>query len=352
MLRRMDQAPPIVAVKGEPNVFALPAVAIVGARNASLAGIKFARNLAAEIGARGLCHRLRPGARHRHGGASGQSRDRHDRRAGRRARPPLPARKHRALPGDRRARRRGHLGNAVRLGAARQGFSAPQPADRRPVARAGRHRGGQPLRLADQRAAGRRNGTAGLRGARLAARPARRRLQQAAQGRRHPGHRSAATCSTRSRPPPACSRCGRSPRSRRIFRRRRRPATDDRARVVEALGPTPIGVDEIIRHTGLHAAQVFTILLELDLAGRLERHAGGARVADLHRRLGSCSISPTARTWTLRRCGSAVPAPRQSGLASCGDTDCVSRAGPTREDAASRRSSRPQSKRFGAWSIG
>ena len=37
----------------------------------------------------------------------------------------------------------------------------------------------------------------------------------------------------------------------------------------------PIGVDGIIRHTGLHTAQVFTILLELDLAGRLERHAGG-----------------------------------------------------------------------------
>jgi DNA processing protein len=32
----------------------------------------------------------------------------------------------------------------------------------------------------------------------------------------------------------------------------------------------------LIRHTGLHPAQVFMILLELDLAGRLERHAGGA----------------------------------------------------------------------------
>jgi DNA processing protein len=46
--------------------------------------------------------------------------------------------------------------------------------------------------------------------------------------------------------------------------------------VIEALGPVPVGVDEIIRHTGLHPAQVFMILLELDLAGRLERHAGGA----------------------------------------------------------------------------
>ena len=41
------------------------------------------------------------------------------------------------------------------------------------------------------------------------------------------------------------------------------------------IGPTPVPVDEIIRHTGLHPAQVFMVLLELDLAGRLERHAGG-----------------------------------------------------------------------------
>jgi len=54
------------------------------------------------------------------------------------------------------------------------------------------------------------------------------------------------------------------------------PGDDDRAKVLEALGPTPVSTDEIIRHTGLHPAQVALILLELDLAGRLERHSGGA----------------------------------------------------------------------------
>ena len=55
------------------------------------------------------------------------------------------------------------------------------------------------------------------------------------------------------------------------------PAEDgDRDRVIESLGTTPVAVDDIIQHTGLHPAQVFMILLELDLAGRLERHAGGA----------------------------------------------------------------------------
>ena len=60
------------------------------------------------------------------------------------------------------------------------------------------------------------------------------------------------------------------------FRLRSAAGEAERDRVVEALGPTPVSVDELIRHTGLHPAQVFMILLELDLAGRLERHAGGA----------------------------------------------------------------------------
>ena len=53
-------------------------------------------------------------------------------------------------------------------------------------------------------------------------------------------------------------------------------ATDrDRARVTDLLGPVPVGVDEIIRQAALVPAVVQTVLLELELAGRLERHAGG-----------------------------------------------------------------------------
>jgi DNA processing protein len=48
----------------------------------------------------------------------------------------------------------------------------------------------------------------------------------------------------------------------------------DRARVIEALGPTPVEIDTIIRFTGLRPATVHLVLLELDLAGRLERHPG------------------------------------------------------------------------------
>ncbi|MBS1166758.1 MAG: hypothetical protein H6R00_2783 [Proteobacteria bacterium] len=45
-----------------------------------------------------------------------------------------------------------------------------------------------------------------------------------------------------------------------------------RAAVIEALGPAPVSVDDIISHTGLSSSVVSVILLELDLAGRIERH--------------------------------------------------------------------------------
>ncbi len=48
----------------------------------------------------------------------------------------------------------------------------------------------------------------------------------------------------------------------------------ERQSVLGLLGPTPIGVDDLIRLSELTPAQVITILLELELAGRLDRHAG------------------------------------------------------------------------------
>lgn len=53
-------------------------------------------------------------------------------------------------------------------------------------------------------------------------------------------------------------------------------ATDnDRQRIVVLLGPVPVPVDEIIRQASMAPAIVQTVLLELELAGRLDRHAGG-----------------------------------------------------------------------------
>lgn len=53
------------------------------------------------------------------------------------------------------------------------------------------------------------------------------------------------------------------------------PDDDARSVIVSALGPTPVEIDDIIRHTGLSPSAVYLVLLELDLAGRLHRHAGG-----------------------------------------------------------------------------
>jgi DNA processing protein len=53
------------------------------------------------------------------------------------------------------------------------------------------------------------------------------------------------------------------------------PSNDKRARIVGLLGPTPVPIDDLIRLSGSSPAVVRTVLLELDLAGRLERHGGG-----------------------------------------------------------------------------
>ena len=51
--------------------------------------------------------------------------------------------------------------------------------------------------------------------------------------------------------------------------------TELRQRILELLGPSAAPVDEIVRLSGASPGEVQLILLELDLAGRLERHAGG-----------------------------------------------------------------------------
>jgi DNA processing protein len=46
----------------------------------------------------------------------------------------------------------------------------------------------------------------------------------------------------------------------------------ERSIVIGALGPSPVDIDELIRATGVETRKVHIILLELDLAGRLQRH--------------------------------------------------------------------------------
>jgi DNA processing protein len=52
---------------------------------------------------------------------------------------------------------------------------------------------------------------------------------------------------------------------------------DDRARaqIVTLLGPAPVNLDDLVRLSGFSPAVVRTVILELELAGRIERQAGG-----------------------------------------------------------------------------
>jgi DNA processing protein len=59
------------------------------------------------------------------------------------------------------------------------------------------------------------------------------------------------------------------------------PSDSERDRIIDALGATPVEIDDIIRHTGCSAQAVYLVLLELDLAGRLHRHPAGLVSLDL-----------------------------------------------------------------------
>ena len=56
------------------------------------------------------------------------------------------------------------------------------------------------------------------------------------------------------------------------------PGEDERSRIVSLLGPSPTSIDDLVRLSNTSPAIVRTVLLELELAGRLERH-GGALVS-------------------------------------------------------------------------
>ncbi|MER9721863.1 MULTISPECIES: DNA-processing protein DprA [unclassified Mesorhizobium] len=275
MLKNMDNPPPLIAVKGEAAVFRLPAVAIVGARNASLAGIKMARMLAADLGRDGYVI------------VSGLAR------------------------GIDTAAHQGSLSTGT-VGVLAGGLDVPYPPENIGLCEDIAERGGavisempfgwQPRaqdfprrnRLVASAALGlvvieaaQRSGS--LISARLAGEMG--RLVFAVPGSpldpRCAGSngllKDGATLVTEAADVSGAIAPLAGTRTRSIappekapdFSATPPPGEDERSGVIEVLGPTPVGVDEIIGHTGLNAAQVSMVLLELDLAGRIERHAGG-----------------------------------------------------------------------------
>ncbi len=53
------------------------------------------------------------------------------------------------------------------------------------------------------------------------------------------------------------------------------PAAGERERIVEALGAAPISMDDLVAHAGSSLGSAHLAILELDLAGRIERHPDG-----------------------------------------------------------------------------
>lgn len=274
LLSRIDHPPPLIAVAGEAAVFALPAVAIVGARNASVNGIRFARRIAAELGAAG--HAIVSGL------ARGIDRAAHEGALATGTVAVLAGGLDRPYPPE-------NVGLCAEIARGGGAVVSEMPFGWEPRARDFPRRNrivaGLAYGLVVVEAA---NRSGSLISARLAGEMG--RLVFAVPGSpvdpRAWGTnkliKEGATLVTEAadvaeqiaplvgRPPP-----------RRGFEEPDLSATPspgdaERDRVVEALGPTPTAIDEIIRHTGLHPAQVYLVVLELDLAGRIERHAGGA----------------------------------------------------------------------------
>jgi DNA processing protein len=62
--------------------------------------------------------------------------------------------------------------------------------------------------------------------------------------------------------------------SQRLEKPAQTPADSDTARIVNALGSVPTAVDELVRRCQVSAASVAEVLMALELEGRLERHRG------------------------------------------------------------------------------
>ena len=156
-------------------------------------------------------------------------------------------------------------------------LSAPQQNHFRPGARCRRRRGSAAIRLAHYCAFGGRTRPRSIRGTGLSARSAQPRLQRPdpdgatlVQGAEDIVEALAGMMQKTLDEPqqdkfsaPDMASVGET------------ELTTARPRVLELLGPSPVPIDELLRQSRLTPALVLTILLELELAGRLERHVGG-----------------------------------------------------------------------------
>jgi DNA processing protein len=272
-LAEIDDAPPLVTLRGHIPALAAPMIALVGSRNASAAGLKFAERLARELGeagfviASGLARGI-DAAAHRASRASGTVAV----LAGGHAH--IYPREHEGL-----------LDAILPTGAAISEMPLGWEPRARDFPRRNRIISGLSLGVVIVEAA-RRSGS--LITARFA-------LEQGREVFAVPGSpmdpraegtndllRQGATLVTQAAdvipviapiigqvraPAPRAPAAEAAPLAE--------PGPDARDRVTALLGPTPVGIDDLVRLSGATPTVVRTILLEQELAGRVRRHAGG-----------------------------------------------------------------------------
>lgn len=272
-LARIDDAPPLLAVQGRREILLRPLVAIVGSRNASAAGQKFAERLARELGAAG------------YGIVSGLARG-------------IDAAAHRAslATGTVAVLAGGHeriypaehvdlLQEILPEGAAVSEMPLTWEPRARDFPRRNRLISGLSVGVVIVEAA-RRSGSlitarfAGEQGREVFAVPG-SPLDPRAEGTNGLLKQGAImvteTADVINALAPILERGIDSPieEPEPPSAPEREPADDERSRIVSLLGPTPCSIDDLVRMSRSSPAIVRVVLLELELAGRIERHGGG-----------------------------------------------------------------------------
>jgi DNA processing protein len=274
-LRASEDAPPLIAVRGKSEVLTEPAVAIVGARNASAAGLRFAGQIARELGEAGFATvsglaRGIDSAGHRASletGTIAVLAGGHDR--------PYPS-EHVDL-----------LEEIVQTGAAISEMPLGHDPRPRDFPRRNRIIAGIAIGVVVVEAAER---SGSLITARLALELGREvfavpgsPIDPRTTGSNRLIKQGATLVSSAADvievltpilglPPPE------SPSLKMPPTAPAEPAQVDdalRKRIASLLGPTPVTIDDLVRESAAPAGAVQTVLLELELAGRLERHGGG-----------------------------------------------------------------------------
>ena len=271
MLREVEGAPPVVVARGDAAMLRRPCVAIVGARNASAIACRFARQLAADLAARdvtvvsGLARGVDTAA---HIGALGGSTVGVIASGIDVAFPPENAALQEKIASD-------------------QLLIAEQPPGTEPLARhfpsrnriiAGAAHGTVVIEAAPKSGSlitARRAGDYGREVMAVPGSP----LDPRAQGCNLLIREGATLIQTVDDVLEAVG-----PIDARMVREPARPYTaapapmnasdGERRSLIDLLGPTPVAVDELVRQSGQAASTVQLLLLELELAGRVERYAG------------------------------------------------------------------------------